>query len=80
MTISAIRKKLKTYVDGVDDKKVKALYTLLQDEIEDSDGFSLSEEHLRILDKEHALHLNGQTKSYSWEDAKEIIRGELAFS
>ncbi len=74
MTISAIRKKLKTYVDGVDDKKVKALYTLLQDEIEDSDGFSLSEEHLRILDKEHALHLSGQTKSYSWEDAKEIIR------
>ncbi len=76
MTISAIRKKLKTYVDGVDDKKVKALYTLLQDEIEHSDGFSLSEEHLRILDKEHALHLSGQTKSYSWEDAKEIIRGK----
>lgn len=76
MTISAIRKKLKTYVDGVDDKKLKALYTLLQDEIEDSDGFSLSEEHLRILDKEHALHLSGQTKSYSWEDAKEIIRGK----
>lgn len=76
MTISAIRKKLKTYVDGVDDKKVKALYTLLQDEIEDSDGFSLSEEHLRILDNEHALHLSGKTKSYSWEDAKEIIRGK----
>jgi hypothetical protein len=76
MTISAIRKKLKTYVDGVDDKKVKALYTLLQDEIEDSDGFSLSEEHLRILDNEHALHLSGETKSYSWEDAKEIIRGK----
>jgi hypothetical protein len=76
MTISAIRKKLKTYVDGVDDKKVKALYTLLQDDIEDSDGFSLSEEHLRILDNEHALHLSGKTKSYSWEDAKEIIRGK----
>jgi hypothetical protein len=76
MTISAIRKKLKTYVDGVDDKKVKALYTLLQDDIEDSDGFSLSEEHLRILDNEHALHLSGETKSYSWEDAKEIIRGK----
>lgn len=76
MTISAIRNKLKTYVDGVDDKKVKALYTLLQDEIEERNGFTLNEEHLRILDNEHALHLRGETKSYSWEDAKEIIRGK----
>ncbi len=78
MTVAAIREKLKTYVDDVDDKKVKALYTLLREEIEVDAGFTLSKEHLDILDKEHALHLSGKTKSYNWEEAKEIIRGKKA--
>ncbi len=75
MTVAAIRKKLKMYVDDVDDKIVKALYTLLEDDIEDSSSFALTKEQLSILDEEHALHLSGKTKSYSWEEAKEIIRG-----
>ena len=78
MTVAAIRKKLKMYVDDVDDKKVKALYTLLEDDIEESSSFTLTKEHLSILDEEHALHLSGKTKSYSWEEAKEIIRGKKA--
>ena len=78
MTVAAIRKKLKTYVDDVDDKKVKALYTLLEEEIEENTSFALTKEHLEILDKEHELHVNGKSKSYTWEEAKEIIRGKKA--
>ena len=78
MTVAAIRKKLKMYVDDVDDKKVKALYVLLEDDIEDSSSFALTKEQLSILDEEHALHLSGKSKSYSWEEAKEIIRGKKA--
>ena len=78
MTVAAIRTKIKTYVDDVDDKKVKALYTLLENEIEGSTSFSLTKEHLAILDKEHELHLAGKSKSYSWDEAKEIIRGKKA--
>lgn len=76
MTIAAIRERLKTYVDDIDDKKVKALYTLLESDIEDNTSFVLSEEELKILDKEHALHISGKTKSYTWEETKEIIRGK----
>ena len=76
MTIAAIRKKLKSYVDDVDDKKVKALYTLLADDIAESATFTLTKEHLQILDREHALHVAGKSKSYSWDEAKEIIRGK----
>ena len=76
MTVAAIRKKLKMYVDDIDDKKVKALYTLLEEDIEDSTSFVLTDEHLRILNREHELHMSGKTKSYSWEEAKEIIRGK----
>ena len=75
MTVSAIREKLITYMEDVDDKKVKALYTLLQDEIELSESFTLTKEQLLILDEEHNLHLSGKTKSYSIDDAREIVRG-----
>ena len=78
MTVAAIRTKIKTYVDDVDDQKVKALYTLLESEIEESSSFRLTKEHLAILDKEHELHLAGKTKSYSLEEAKDIIRGKKA--
>ena len=73
MTVAAIRGKIKMYVDDMGDKKVKALYTFLEEEIEDT-NFTLTEDHLRILDEEHALHISGKTKSYSWEEAKQIIR------
>ena len=76
MKVATIREKLKTYVDDVDDKKVKALYALLENYIEDNESFTFTKEQLNILDKEHALHISGKTKSYSWEDAKEIIRGK----
>lgn len=78
MTTAAIREKLKTYVDDVDDKKVKALYTLLRDEIEERKSFSFTKEQLSILEKEHALHIAGKSKSYSWEETKAIVRGKKA--
>ncbi len=41
-----------------------------------SASFTFTKEHLKILNKEHALHLCGKTKSYNWEEVKEIIRGK----
>lgn len=76
MTVAVIREKLKSYVDDVDDKKVKALYTLLQDDIEDNAGFVFSKEQMQILEEEDKLHTAGKTPSYSWEEAKEVIRGK----
>jgi hypothetical protein len=29
-----------------------------------------------MLDSEKAKHINGKSKSYSWPEAKEIIRGK----
>ena len=76
MTVAVIREKLKSYVDDVDDKKVKALYTLLQDDIDDNTGFVFSKEQMEILEEEDKLHTTGKTASYSWEEAKEMIRSK----
>jgi len=78
MTISAIRKKLITYLADADDSKVKAIYTLLEDDIR-QDEFAFSDEQTQILEKEREMHLNGQSKSYNRAEAIEIIKGQRTF-
>ena len=75
MTTAAIRKKLITYIADADAKKVKGLYMLVEDELSKKE-FSLSPSEMKMLEKESALHTKGKTKSYSWSEAKEIIRGK----
>lgn len=76
MTVAAIREKLKLSVDDVDDKKVKALHTLLEDDIAENTAPGLTKEQLQNVGEEHALHISGKTKSYSWDEAKKMIRGK----
>ncbi|MDQ2719401.1 MAG: hypothetical protein M3Z26_06510 [Bacteroidota bacterium] len=76
MTTTAIRKKLITYIADADDKKVKGLYMLVEDEISNGGKFQLSDEYIKILEGEKEKHVNEKSKSYSWEEAKQIIRGK----
>ncbi|NTE05265.1 hypothetical protein G6M26_34595 [Agrobacterium tumefaciens] len=75
MTSTAIRKRLITYLSDAEDNKIKAIYTLLENEIENEKSFVLTKDHLEILDKERELHLNGVTNSYSKQEALDIIKG-----
>ena len=74
MTTTAIRKKLITYLADADDKKVKAIYTLFEDEINHEGAFKLTDEHIKILDDRKARHLSGKDKSSSWQQAHDNIR------
>ena len=76
MTTTAIRKKLITYIADADDKKVKGLYMLVEDDISKKTKFSLSDAQLKMLDAEKEKHITGKSKSYSWPEAKDIIRGK----
>lgn len=75
MTSTVIRQRLITYLSDAEDNKIKAIYTLLESEIENGKSFSLTKEHIKILEKERELHLSGTTKSYSKQDSFEIIKG-----
>jgi len=79
MTTLAIRKKLMTYLADADDSKVKALYTLLEKEIQQDESFALTDDQLQILEKERAMHINGESKSYGREEARQIIKGQHSF-
>lgn len=60
-------------VELMDDKKLEGLYLLVADEF-NSQNVSLSKEQIDFLNKERAMYMNGEDQSYSWEEAKEIIR------
>lgn len=76
MTTSAIRKKLINFIADADDKKIKGMYMLFEEEIEKGESFALANEHIIILDEEREKHMNGKSKSYDWQQAKQIIRGK----
>ena len=73
MTVTAIRQRLIDYLEDADDKKVKAIYTLLEEDIEQSQ-FILSKEQIAIVEKEKDLYLKGLSRSYSREEAIELIK------
>jgi len=77
MTIAAIRDRLMSYLANADDNKIKAVYTPLEKDIEEKETFVLSDEQLEILEKERELHLSGQTNSYTRNEARQIIKGEI---
>jgi hypothetical protein len=76
MTTAALRKKLISFIADADDKKIKGMYMLLEEEIEKEASFKLTDEHMAILDEEREKHVSGKSKSYSWSKAKQIIRGK----
>ncbi|SHN24405.1 hypothetical protein [Mucilaginibacter sp. OK098] len=79
MTTTAIRQKLMTYLADADDSKVKAIYTLVEEDMNKTDVFKLTDEQLQILDTEREMHLAGKTKSYTRQEATEIIKGQRSF-
>lgn len=50
--------------------------TIAKDEISQNSKFSLSATDIKMLEKDRAKHIKGKSKSYSWQEAKEIIRGK----
>lgn len=75
MTSLSIRQKLIDYIANADEKKVKGLYMLMEDDISgNNEKFDLTSDHLRILNEEREKHINEETQSYTWDDAKKIIR------
>lgn len=58
MTTVAIRKKLVDYMQIADDKKIKAMYALLEDDIE-QDELEYSPDLRQKLDKAYSDYKNG---------------------
>lgn len=75
MTTAAIRNKLYDYIRVADDKKIKAIYTMLEGEIEQQYDYWNDKEFVAELTKRSADLKSGKVKGISWEDAKAQMTG-----
>jgi hypothetical protein len=51
------------------------MFLLLEDELNITTDITLTDKHLNILEQKKEKHASGQSASYSWDEAKAIIKG-----
>jgi hypothetical protein len=70
MTSKAIRKKLTDYLQIADEAKVKAIYTMVKDEI-DTVANDWDADFIKELERRSKSAANGTSKLYTWEETKQ---------
>ena len=73
MKVAAIREKLNDYIRIADDEKIKAMYVLFKNEINNELEWWKDKDLLKRFDDEYANWKNGKTKGYSLKDLDEKI-------
>ncbi len=69
MTTTAIRQKLVDYLQVADEKKVKAIYTMVADEINTAAN-DWDADFVKELESRSKTFSNGKAKTYTWEETK----------
>jgi hypothetical protein len=78
MTTSAIKERLHEYIDQGDDKLIKLLFALAKEYMDDENHDELSDAELALLEDRRNKRLSGESKTYSWPEAKKMILGNVA--
>ncbi len=73
MTTAAIRKKLHNYIETAKDKKVKAIFAMVEDDIEEG-SVIWTDDFLHQLNKRANEFESGKTKGLTWEEVKKNSR------
>ncbi|MGY3215334.1 hypothetical protein [Mucilaginibacter sp. HD30] len=73
MTVAAIKEKLYHYISEADDKKIKALYTLLEEQMNPVTDWSEDVEFVAELDERYRRWEAGIDRGYNLEEVKEYL-------
>ena len=76
MSTAAIRQKLHSYLEVADDKKIKAIYAIMEKEIEES-AVDYTEDLKNELDQRIADYKSGKAKAVSAAQSKKQIAAIL---
>jgi hypothetical protein len=76
MRTTQIRQQLHDYIESAEDKKLKALYTLLENDI--TDGFTLTAAQKKELDRRYDDYMNGVGETYTREETVAMTEKALA--
>jgi hypothetical protein len=72
MNTATIRKKLSEYIKVADDKKVKAIYTIVEDDINELNERWNDQSFITDLDNRSADLKSGKDQGVPWEKLKKI--------
>ena len=72
MTTKAIREKLVDYLQTADVKKVRGIYTMVEDDI--TDGPIWDKGFIEEMDRREKSFLDGSARMYTLEEAREAAR------
>ncbi len=77
MQTTVIREKLHQYIDSSDERLLKLMLALIK-EYNDDDNFDyeFTSDEIKILDQRREDRLSGKSKTYTWQEAKDIIIGK----
>ena len=71
MKATKIRQQLHDYIEAVDTKKLKAIYTVMEQDIKsNTDDIWNDEEFINELDRRTQSMLDGTAKTYTWGEVK----------
>jgi hypothetical protein len=73
MNTAAIRQELHNYLEVAEDKKVKAIYTMMQESIKES-AVDYSKEFKAELDARYEMYKNGSAKMISAKESKSRLQ------
>lgn len=78
MEAANMRQKLHQYIDLGDEKLLKLMYVVAKEYNEEYDDseYSFSNADIHLFEERRKKRLSGESKTYSWEDAKKIITGK----
>lgn len=79
MNTAAIRQKLHNYLEVAEDKKIKAIYTMMEEEIKES-AVEYTDEFKAELDKRYADYKSGKAKMVTAEESHKRIQKILKAS
>ncbi len=69
-----IRQKLHQYVDDGDEKLLKLMFALAKEYNEDNDvDLVFTDEDIKLFDERREKRLKGESKTFGWQEAKEMI-------
>jgi hypothetical protein len=71
-----VKEKLYNYINSGDEKLVSILYAVAREYMNDDEGYEFSEEELKEFEDRRKKRISGESKTYSWQQAKEIITGK----
>jgi hypothetical protein len=73
MNTSTIRQRLYEYIMVADDKKVKAIYTIIESDINEMNHWWNDERFIAELDKRSSDLKSGKDKGFTWDELKKEL-------